>query len=496
VTTDKIFYVSKDIVDYNVLYSLSENTSQKLFQIDNQSYLDNIFYDHSSDTLWYFLNGYINYYSLKNNSETSFYYIADLIPDEFKSFVSNGIFIDDNHVYVTHYASDIIINISSAPEKKIEDEAQDNAYTLKVLISEDDAVAFGEIQKIISSTYNINIEQIKYDSSSGENKIRLKLLANDSDFDLFCVSSKNIAHYSKNNAFYDLASSATIVQNFDSMFEGLYDLCVSNNILCGIPVSVNKMQNLWNCNSSLLETLNIDLPLKKITWQEFYDWANELKNRAADAGINDFVVYAQDGINIQLIEYMSNYMNYIDGTVLNHTTEYAEYLDLYFRMISEGLISDTTDNKNALFTSGGHFDYMTTSAVVYLSPVLTPETQYTVGVNLLSINPNSRHIEQAIEYLEYASSEETLNLRPSEYLLKDRSSYQFINNFGERVIYESSTNGHDVLSFLIKNSTRQYFNRDVFNEMNADITKIRNQEISTSDFALKLYDKALMIIEE
>ena len=186
------------------------------------------------------------------------------------------------------------------------------------------------------------------------------------------------------------------------------------------------MQNLWNCNSYLLETLNIDLPLKKITWQEFYDWANELKNRAADAGINDFVVYAQDGINIQLIEYMSNYMNYIDGTVLNHTTEYAEYLDLYFRMIGEGLISDTTDNKNALFTFGGHFDYMTTSAVVYPSPVLTPETQYTVGVNLLSINPNSRHIEQAIEYLEYASSEETLNLRPSEYLLKDRTSYQFI----------------------------------------------------------------------
>lgn len=495
VTTDEIFYVSRDIVDYNALYSLSKNTSQKLFQIDNQCYLDNIFYDRASDTIWYFINGYIQYYSPKENSETTFYYVADLIPDAFKSYVSNGIFVADDHVYVTHYASDTIIDIASAPAKKTDVETNDDAYTLQILISEDDTVAFGEIKKIIFSEYNINVEQIKYDSDTAEDKIRLKLLANDSDFDLFCVSSKNIDHYSKNHAFYDVSSSTTIVQNFNAMFDGLYDLCISNDILCGVPISVNRTQNLWNCNTSLLETLNLALPLEKITWKEFYDWAVILKEQATDAGIADFVVYAQNGVNIQLIEYMSNYMDYTATTVLDHTTEYIEYLDLYFKMLKEGLISDSTDS-HALFTSGGHYDYMTTSAIVFPSPVLTEDAQYTVGVNLLAINPSSQHIEQAIEYLAYASSEEVLNFRPSEYLLKDRSHYQYINNSGERVLYESTTNGHDVLAFLLKNSTRQYFNRDVFQEMNADILKLRNQEMSTSDFAKKLYDKALMIIEE
>jgi hypothetical protein len=89
-----------------------------------------------------------------------------------------------------------------------------------------------------------------------------------------------------------------------------------------------------------------------------------------------------------------------------------------------------------------------------------------------------------------------LQKRVSDYLLKDWDLYEYYNFEGEREIHEITTNGHDVIAFMVKNGKAMYYNWDVFKEVVDDIGLLFDRKISSDDYAKKLYNKSKMIIEE
>jgi ABC-type glycerol-3-phosphate transport system substrate-binding protein len=232
-----------------------------------------------------------------------------------------------------------------------------------------------------------------------------------------------------------------------------------------------------------------------MTWTDFYDYACSAKQKAEERGIRDF--YVQSGMNIQFIEYMSNYLDYINGTVTDAREEYKSFLNLYMKMMDEELISDSfATASTSLFSAGGTFDYVANDVTVFPEPLFSESCKYTVGVTLLAVNPYSEHLEEAAEYVRMASSPEVLQRAVSAYLLKDRDSYQYFDRNGNLVVLEDKTGGHAVLEYVFANSTRQYFNQDVFNEIKEYMGKVKDRTMTADEFAEIIYNKTKMVIIE
>jgi len=66
----------------------------------------------------------------------------------------------------------------------------------------------------------------------------------------------------------------------------------------------------------------------------------------------------------------------------------------------------------------------------------------------------------------------------------------------ELAIHEPTTNGQDVLAFMVKNSKRLYYNLDIINEVSPYGTDLWNNRITPREYAKELYDKSRMIIME
>ena len=412
-----------------------------------------------------------------------------------------------------------------------------------------------QLTGFIYDEYGVNAEIITYpyDWGFANDKIATKLLAGDDDFDIYFLRADYIPYYSKVNACYDLSSSKEIVNNFGNMFDGMKDLCSVGDKLCGVPIQVSQANATWECNVELAEQLGIDiaaLSTKKMTLPEFYDLAVEAKAKAVELGIEKFYILLDFYVDDKIYHYMTNYLDYTNKTIEDKTQEYVEYVKLYMKMIDEGLIKVDPGwdmnykNNNVLFKYGGDFSFFSFEKQPFPKPLISVSDLYVIDTNILAINPHSQNIEAAKKYLAYSISLPVLQKR-LDYLLKDRDSYEFswedyviklyntkmdeetkdaLNKMGMEIEepipldeyliergmtfeefveeYKSSvgseptTNGHEVVAFLIKNGKRAYFNVDISNEIRSDVGDLRDRVMTPEDFAQKLYSKCKMIIEE
>ena len=424
-----------------------------------------------------------------------------IIDEETKNANSNEDGADAN--YANSDEGEIETNTANSNDGKI------NAVTVKILVNGYDADkdSLETIRELIYDTYGMNAQITAYDSAGSwdDNKIATKLLAGDTDFDMYTLSSNLVPYYAKNNACLDLSSSKGIVDNFSNMFDGLLDICSVEEKLCGVPVRLNMFYNMWDCNIELAEKLGLDiasLSTKKITWHEFYDFAAEAKAKADELGITDFYVLSAWGEDIdpKIWHYMTNYLDYTNKKIENKTTEYIAYLNLYKKMQDEGLISKDfafTARDSILFTMTGAFSYKACDRQPFPNPLITDGDSYLVEPLMLAINPKSPNIEAAKKYLEYATSLPVLQKRVDDYLLKDWDLYEYSDPAGiEMGVGIATTNGHEVVKFIIKNGKRFYGNDDIYNEIQADAQLLKERKMSIEDFAQKLYQKSKMIIEE
>lgn len=537
----KIGYIIENPENYNALYML-DNTrdpdnlsalfenlyfgdmhsfidSKKLSSSLGNYYIENIFYDEENNFIWYFMNGTIYYYSIDGGNSKTFCDIDEYIPKEYRQFVCNDIFISSDKIIATHYPAKMVYVISASKNQNEKNENETDSAIIKILVNDSGLTKMQveTIKGLIYETYGVNAEITAYNGiEQSEDKIATKLLAGDTDFDIYTLAADYMPYYTKNNACYDLSSAKEIIDNFEHMFDGLKDVCSVGSKLCGVPLYLNIRQNLWDCNLELAEILNIDiekLSTEKMTWKEFYDFAVKIKTKAEEFKIEDFYVLSAWGTEIdhRVWDYMTNYLDYTNKKVDNKTAEYIEYLKLYMKMQDEGLISKELKIGNAdgstLFSVFGIFDYIACESQPFPQPFITAGDSYLVNTVILAINPNSPNIEAAKKYIEYSISLPVLKKRVSDYLLKDWDLYEYFEEelvAGENGVevvttekkMEAAKNGHEVIAFMVKNGKRHYGNSDIWSEMNADATLMTERKLSIDEYAQKLYNKSKMIIEE
>jgi len=358
------------------------------------------------------------------------------------------------------------------------------------------------LKDTINEMYGMNAEITIYDYDFNNAKFTAKLLAGDTDFDIYGLSSEFMPYYAQNSACYDLSDIKEIAGQFDYMFDGTKELCSVGGKLYGAPLYLDKSPSIWKCNVELAEKLGIDitsLSTKKMTWNEFYDLSIEAKTKAEELNIENFTVLYCEGmkaVNHRITDYMTNYLDYTNKKVVDMRNEYAGYLDSYIKMLNEGLISNAGRN-SALFTEFGYFNYYDCENQIFPQPLISIDDSYVINTILLAINPNSPNIEAAIKYLEYSVKLPVLKKRISEFLLKDWDSYEYYSTAAQNTEKRKpQTNGVEVTAFITKNGKSLYYNWDIFKEMSADIQSLFKFDISSKDYAQKLYEKSKIIILE
>jgi len=469
--------------------------------------IDDIFYDGENNHIWYYMDKAIYHYSIDGGDIEKFCDMAEYIPKGYENDPCVDMYILPDTVIAVHSASKMVYVIDKTPyENKIDYSGMDS---VRILIQNDNWVwNLENLLPLIEETYGMKAEITVYPFEAGTDKIAVKLLAGDDDFDIYCLLSYFLPYYAKNNACYDLSSTKEITDNFAYMFDGLKEICSSGGKLCGVPLFVNSGQNMWNCNTELAKKLGIDietLSTKKMTWGEFYDFIVSAKTKAESLGIENFRAVSDFGliIDLKIQDYMTNYLDYTNKKVENKTDDYARYLDIYIKMLDENLISDRLESeggaKSALFDRMGYFDYNNCELQPFPQPLLAAGDAYVIDPFVMAANPNSKNIEAAIKYLELSISPPILKKRPYDYLLKDWDLYECNSHLDHETKdhkHEAKTNGHEVTAFMIRNGKRRYYNLDIFREMSSHIDALRNSEMTAKDFAQKLYEKSKMIIEE
>lgn len=69
------------------------------------------------------------------------------------------------------------------------------------------------------------------DSKEYEQKLKLKLMASDNDFDVFIADNNIVPELVKNQAFYDLSSFDSILKTLNSMSYGIKQLCLTGETI-------------------------------------------------------------------------------------------------------------------------------------------------------------------------------------------------------------------------------------------------------------------------
>ena len=475
--------------------------NKELFASFDSNYIHDIYYDNNK-RIWYYTNGKICYYSIEDNCIEVFYDISDDILEEYRQYPCDDLYISSDKIIATQYNSKMVYIIYySQSNDQIANLTQN---TTRILMNDLQGTADAENLKILlDEIYGIKTEIVVYPYDFSKDKIATKLLAGDTDFDLYCLSSEFISYYAKINACYDLSSTKEIVDKFDYMFDGIKELCSVGDKLCGVPFALEKGPSIWYCNVELAEKLGIDIidfSTKKMTWSEFYDLSLQLKAKAETLNIKDFSVLAYIGsegrIDHRLADYMTNYLDYDNKKVKNMTDEYTNYLNMYLKMINEGLIANDY-TESVLFNQLGFFSYLNCDNQIVPQPLISADDLYMVNSTILAINPNSPNIDAAKKYLEYSIALPVLKKRTNDYFLKDWDLYEYYDPFTKKIEKrEPKTNGQEVTAFILKNSKKGYYNWDIFTQMSSYIWSLLDSSMPTEEFAQKLYEKSKMIIEE
>ena len=154
-----------------------------------------------------------------------------------------------------------------------------------------------EIKKLMEVFYqkypyvNVRYEYINptpkgYPDGEYDMEIRTRLMAQDSSLDIFLFNSNvQEATLLNSNSLADLSQYPSIVENYNDIFDGIKKLCTYKGKLIGVPSNITI--EAWVVNDELLDKLNIECPKEDWTWNDFYEFA---KNVRRDLEMTDILI--------------------------------------------------------------------------------------------------------------------------------------------------------------------------------------------------------------
>ncbi|MBR4000112.1 MAG: extracellular solute-binding protein, partial [Clostridia bacterium] len=283
---------------------------------------------------------------------------------------------------------------------------------------------------ILKRDHDIQLEVTTID----EDKLKLKLLAGENDFDLYVGAMQDSGTYLTNTLILDypvyepLENFPQIMEQMDGLFDDVVRLCSYDGHIFGVPKSFYIMNTMLSYDAELLDELGVTLPDDDWTFADFYELAKEVRSGN---------VYLSGSLPLSLWDYMHQYFDpYGSGTLNDDGTALREYLTLYKKLSDEDLIySGTYSEQRELVASGelrillgnASSDFVWKRTDVILPPSFNGERIYTVNNPYLIMNPKSQNKNAAATVIAEYLDPENRMLSMSNwggYIYKDMSVYE------------------------------------------------------------------------
>lgn len=307
--------------------------------------------------------------------------------------------------------------------------AEEGMITVKVLVLSDvigDQVE--SLSYILKRDHNIQLEVTKID----EDKLRLKLLAEESDFDLYIAAMQDGGTYLTNTLVLDypvyepLENFLQIMEQIDSLFDDVVRLCSHGEHIFGIPAQFYLSNTCLSYDAELLEELNLTLPDADWTLEDFYELAKKVRSDG---------VYISGSLPLSLWDYMWQYFDpYGTGTLNDDGTALREYLtitkklqqeDLIYPGLSREMREEIKNGTLRVLLQNGDSSYIWNKSDVILPPTFFGDRIYTQNNPFLMMNAHSQNKNAAATVIaEYLNPENRiLTATYDGYIYKDMSVY-------------------------------------------------------------------------
>ena len=342
----------------------------------------------------------------------------------------------------------------------------DAENTVRLLM--DNAQIKSELQSLVillQSEYGINLVLKQLPADQYDEKVRLKLLAGDEDFDLMVIPDAGnlLSPVLNNHAYRSLDEFPEVTARFDEMFPFVRGMCTNEKYgdVFGMPFG-------WNLSGCVLAVSPqasdyIAIPDSAWTIEEFCDMAEKYAVTRTD----DDPYFCNTTLLTQLICSLTQAL--ADGTV---TREYVEEMEIRLHnLISTGAVHNTNDSANPnaelllilwsiLWPSGGEREIDTYDRCML--PTVSGKV-YVQGGGWLVMNPNGANSENAAELLEILSREEfsrNPSLPTCAYVYPDYMEYQHDEDVSDRMLEVYEYHGT-----LLNNAKALTFEPDEFSRI-------------------------------
>ena len=283
---------------------------------------------------------------------------------------------------------------------------------------------------ILKRDHDIQLEV----TTIAEDKLKLKLLAGESDFDLYVGAMQDGGTYLTNTLILDypvyepLENFPQIMEQMDGLFNDVVRLCSHDGHIFGVPKSFYIMNTMLSYDAELLAELGVTLPDAGWTLADFYELAKEVRSEG---------LYLSFNLPLSLWDYMHQYFDpYGSGTLNDDGTVLKEYLTIYKKLYDEDLVYPGIWREAYEEIEKGELRFLfdnTTSEFIWkredviLPPSFNGERIYAVNNPYLIMNPKSQNKNASATVIaEYLNPKNRMLSRSDSggYIYKDMSVYE------------------------------------------------------------------------
>jgi len=344
------------------------------------------------------------------------------------------------------------------------------------------------------------VEALDWDSYQ-TNTIK-KLMANDTDFDLFTIN-ENMPNVIEKGYYEDLMPYVGVARNFDNMLPGLRALFSHNGKIIGVPVSLRL--DGYTYTPASLATYNIKNPEPMLTIQDYRRLFDEASMPFAIGSITFLDMYAN---------LASAFAEGRDIKQSDVTTFYEDMLAIH----KAGGLAGITGDMQGLFQSVFLNEYSGTLPHVSV-PAYKENTGVAVAYTALVINPNSKNKELAAAYLAMLTSPDMENAFLDEYIPLLDSIYGHSHEgeepdeahkaadlrymeeqAGYLYLYEREAmrdnEAYQLYTSVLAQSVRRYANSSLYMFARETFERLTRDEVTADKAGELVYKKMLLMRDE
>jgi ABC-type glycerol-3-phosphate transport system substrate-binding protein len=325
--------------------------------------------------------------------------IATLLNNYVKNTSNRKIRIYEDESVILHSSNHLLLYDSKSLEQKAVDS---EPYTITVLTpydSDNTNYLFGDYINELKNKYpNINlasldvIKTVEIYLEEYAEKVIKKLMAKDTDFDLFYMWDND--NLIKSNYYEDLSKYEQIAHNHDKMLPGIRSLMSYDNKIYGVPTSIT----FRGFDYDPTDVIDLGLQFPENTWtiSDFYDFA--VKNKEIIEKEQKPLLNFYHVLGIDTMFNTSLYVSYLQGVELS-SDELASHFEKLKIMLEEELFTVNLNYKGKTIIDDSYINSLGES-MLRLAPVtLNEDCGYLASIQYISLNPSSQNKDLAVELL-------------------------------------------------------------------------------------------------